>query len=72
MRAIAKENPLLQGIIDRVDLNATTHGQRNIDDDGPSNLIESFSTKRLGTDLDHPLRPYEVEVERQVQRISGF
>jgi len=28
MRAIAKENPLLQGIIDRVDFNSTTHGQR--------------------------------------------
>ncbi len=32
MRAIARENPLLQGIIDRVDFNATTHGQRDIDD----------------------------------------
>ncbi len=32
MRAIAQENPLLQGIIDRVDFNATTHGQRDIDD----------------------------------------
>ena len=31
MRAIAKENPPLQGIIDRVDFNATTHGQRDID-----------------------------------------
>jgi type I restriction-modification system DNA methylase subunit len=27
MRGIARENPLLQGIIDRVDFNATTHGQ---------------------------------------------
>jgi type I restriction enzyme M protein len=27
MRAIAKENPPLQGIIDRVDFNATTHGR---------------------------------------------
>ena len=26
MRGIAKENPLLNGIIDRVDFNATTHG----------------------------------------------
>jgi len=32
MRAIAKENQGLQGIIDRVDFNATTHGQRDIDD----------------------------------------
>jgi len=48
MRAIAKENPLLSGIIDRVDFNATTHGQRDIDDDRLSNLIEAISTKRLG------------------------
>ena len=47
MRA-AKENPLLQGIIDRVDFNATTHGQRDIDDDRLSNLIEAIS--RLGLD----------------------
>jgi len=50
MRAIAKENPGLQGIIDRVDFNATTHGQRDIDDDRLSNLIEAISTKRLGLD----------------------
>jgi type I restriction enzyme M protein len=48
MRAIAKENPRLQGIIDRVDFNATTHGQRDLDDDRLSNLIEAISTKRLG------------------------
>ncbi|MBA2430687.1 MAG: type I restriction-modification system subunit M N-terminal domain-containing protein, partial [Chthoniobacterales bacterium] len=48
MRSIARENPLLQGIIDRVDFNATTHGQRDIDDDRLSNLIEAISTKRLG------------------------
>ena len=48
MRAIARENPLLQGIIDRVDFNATTHGQRDLNDDRLSNLIEAISTKRLG------------------------
>jgi len=48
MRAIARENPLLQGIIDRVDFNATTHGQRDLDDDRLSNLIEAISTKHLG------------------------
>jgi type I restriction enzyme M protein len=48
MRAIADANPLLKGIIDRVDFNATTHGQRDIDDDRLSNLIEEISTKRLG------------------------
>src|SRR4051812_18516113 len=33
LRDIADANPLLKGIIDRVDFNATTHGQRDIDDD---------------------------------------
>jgi type I restriction enzyme M protein len=45
---IAKANPPLQGIIDRMDFNATTHGQRDIDDDRLSNLIERISEKRLG------------------------
>jgi type I restriction enzyme M protein len=48
LRDIAKENPRLKGIIDRVDFNAITHGQRDIDDDRLSNLIEAISTKRLG------------------------
>ncbi|MBX2979191.1 MAG: SAM-dependent DNA methyltransferase [Flavobacteriales bacterium] len=48
LRDIAKANPLLQGIIDRVDFNATTHGQRDLADDRLSNLIEAISTKRLG------------------------
>jgi type I restriction enzyme M protein len=51
---IAKANPSgkdrrgLDGIIDRMDFNATTHGQRDIDDDRLSNLIERVSEKRLG------------------------
>lgn len=48
LREIARENQLLSGIIDRVDFNATTHGQRDIDDDRLSNLIEKISLKRLG------------------------
>ena len=48
LREFAKVNPPLQGIIDRVDFNATTHGQRDLDDDRLSNLIEAISTKRLG------------------------
>ena len=48
LRAIAKANPLLKGIIDRIDFNATTHGQRDLDDDRLSNLIEKISEKRLG------------------------
>lgn len=48
LREIAKENPSLDGIIDRIDFNATTHGQRDIDDDRLSVLIERISEKRLG------------------------
>ena len=48
LRAIADANPLLKGIIDRIDFNATTHGQRDIDDARLSNLIEAISAKRLG------------------------
>ena len=48
LRAIADENALLKGIIDRVDFNATTHGVRDIDDSRLSNLIERISAKRLG------------------------
>jgi len=48
LRDIARENPRLSGIIDRVDFNATTHGQRDIDDHALSNLIEKISMKRLG------------------------
>src|SRR6185437_15728200 len=40
--------PLLKGIIDRVDFNATTHGVRDLADDRLSNLIEAISEKRLG------------------------
>ena len=40
-RVIAREYPLLQGIIDRVDFNAATHGQRDLDEDRLSNLIEA-------------------------------
>ena len=42
IRDIANANPSLKGIIDRIDFNATTHGQRDIDDDRLSNLIEAL------------------------------
>ena len=48
LRAIADANPLLKGILDRVDFNATTHGTRDLDDDRFSALIEAISAKRLG------------------------
>jgi type I restriction enzyme M protein len=47
LQDIAKANPLLNGIINRVDFNATTHGQRDLDDDRLSNLIEAISRKPL-------------------------
>lgn len=48
MRAIAKENSRILGIVDRVDYNATTHGQRDMDDDLITRLINKISEKRLG------------------------
>ena len=48
LREVAKENKELQGIIDRIDFNATTHGQRDIDDDRLSKLIEKIAEKPLG------------------------
>ena len=67
MREIAKVNPLLSGIIDRVDFNATTHGQRDLDDDRLSNLIEAVSTKRLGlSDVESDIigRSYEYLIRK--------
>jgi type I restriction enzyme M protein len=48
MRDIAKYNTRIQGIIDRIDFNATTHGQRDILEDSLIKLIERISQKRLG------------------------
>jgi type I restriction enzyme M protein len=50
LREIADANPLLKGILDRVDFNATTHGVRDLDDDRLSDLIEAISAKPLGLD----------------------
>jgi len=67
LRSIADANPLLKGIIDRVDFNATTHGQRDIDDDRLSNLVEAISAKRLGlTDVEADIigRSYEYLIRK--------
>ncbi len=45
MRHAASE---VHKIIDRIDFNATTHGQRDIDDDRLSKLIEKIAEKPLG------------------------
>jgi type I restriction enzyme M protein len=48
VRAIAKENLKLQGVIDIVDFNATVSGQRIIDEGKLSALIEIISRHRIG------------------------
>ena len=45
---IARENPKLQGVIDTVDFNATTAGQRIISDDKLKALIDVLGRHRLG------------------------
>ncbi len=48
VRALARENPKLQGAIDIVEFNATTAGQRIIDDQTLARLIQVLSRHRLG------------------------
>jgi len=52
LRAIAKENPKLQGVIDVVDFNATYAGQRVIDEVRLQGLLESLSDPRYRLGLD--------------------
>lgn len=47
-RALAKANSKLQGVVDVVDFNSTVSGQRILDDDKLSKLIEIISKHRLG------------------------
>jgi type I restriction enzyme M protein len=48
MRAVAKHNPKLQGVIDMVDFNATAAGQRIVDDPHLAALVQVLSRYRLG------------------------
>ena len=48
VRAIARENPKLQGVIDRKDFNETAAGQRIISDESLKALIEVLSRYKLG------------------------
>jgi len=50
VRAAARENPRLQGVIDMVDFNATAAGQRIVPDEYLAKLIEVLSRHRLGLD----------------------
>jgi type I restriction enzyme M protein len=62
MRAIARENPKLVGVIDVVDFNATAAGQRILDDDVLARLMEILNRQRLGLrDVDPDIlgRAYE-------------
>lgn len=48
VRAISRENPKLQGVVDIVDFNATTAGQRIITDEKLKALIDVLGRYRLG------------------------
>jgi len=48
VRVVARENPRLQGVVDAVDFNATTAGQRIVDDDRLKELVGVLSRHRLG------------------------
>ena len=50
VRAVAKVNPRLQGVIDVTDFNATQAGQRMLDDDRLHSLVQRLSIHRLGLD----------------------
>jgi len=48
VRAVARENPPLQGVIDAVDFNATAAGQRILSDEQLRTLVQILSRHRLG------------------------
>ncbi len=48
VRALARENPRLQGVIDMVDFNATAAGQRIVPDEYLAKLVDVLSRYRLG------------------------
>ncbi len=48
MKAIARENPRLLGVIDRRDFNTTESGQRVLEDDVLARLMEILNRQRLG------------------------
>jgi type I restriction enzyme M protein len=48
VRAVARQNPRLQGVIDTVDFNATTAGQAIVDNDRLAALVKTLGQHRLG------------------------
>ena len=74
LRAIARENPRLDGVIDRRDFNATDQGQRVLDDDTLSTLIGILNEHRLGLDDVQPDilgRAYEYLIRKFAERGSS-
>ncbi len=62
MRLLARENPRLEGVVDAIDFNQSTSGQRTISDTSLRKLVEILNRKRLGLkDVDTDLlgRAYE-------------
>jgi type I restriction enzyme M protein len=56
VRAVARENPRLAGVIDVTDFNATTSGQRVLDDERLTALVGILNQRRLGmNDVDPDL-----------------
>ncbi len=48
VRAVARENPRLSGVVDIADFNATAAGQRIVDDQRLAALVQILSRHRLG------------------------
>ncbi len=48
VRAVSRQNPRLQGVIDTVDFNATTAGQPIVDNDRLAALVKTLGQHRLG------------------------
>lgn len=74
LRAIARENPKLEGVIDRRDFNATDQGQRILDDDTLARLIGILNEHRLGlADVEPDVfgRAYEYLIRKFAERGSS-
>ena len=54
VRAVARQNPKLQGVIDSVDFNATAAGQRIVSDENLRELVQILGRYRLGV---HDVEP---------------
>jgi type I restriction enzyme M protein len=74
LRAIARENPDLVGVVDRRDFNATEGSQRVLDDNALARLIDILSEQRLGlrdVQPDLPGRAYEYLIRKFAERGSS-